>query len=298
MRFCTFQSGSRVGAGFLKGKDVVDLGIAFFKYFKRPWKFADLGDFLAQGGLAKLGELKWDRIPDDPKMRISVDFVTFLAPIVRPPKVICVGRNYPEHAKEQKAEVPTSPMLFAKAPNAVIGPGRAIEIPSASQQVDHEIELGVVIKDACDRVPKAEALDHVLGFTVVNDVSARDVQYGDKQWFRGKSFRTFCPVGPVVVTPDEIDFRNLSLRLRVNGEARQEGNTSEMMFDVPTLIEFASAAFALEPGDVIATGTPAGVGMSRTPPLFLKAGDVVEAEIEGIGVLRNTVAESSSFNAQ
>ncbi|MEK7867090.1 MAG: fumarylacetoacetate hydrolase family protein, partial [Planctomycetota bacterium] len=191
MKFCSFQAGPRVGAGILKGKDVIDLGIAYFKNFKRPWKFSDLGDFLAQGALARFEELKWDKIGDDPKMRVDVDFVTFRAPIVRPPKVICVGRNYPEHAKEQNAEVPTSPMLFAKAPNVAIGNGKAIEIPTASTQVDHEVELGVVIKDACDRVPKAEAMDHVLGFTIVNDVSARDIQYGDKQWFRGKSFRTF-----------------------------------------------------------------------------------------------------------
>lgn len=291
MRFCTFQAGARVGAGLLKGKDVVDLGIAYFKNFKRPWKFEDLGDFLRQAALPRFAELKWDKIGDDPKMRIGVEFLEFLAPILRPPKVICVGRNYPDHAKEQKAEVPTSPMLFAKAPNVVIGDGKAIEVPLASVQVDHEVELGVVIKDACDRVPKAEAMNHVFGFTIVNDVSARDIQYGDKQWFRGKSFRTFCPMGPVIVTPDEVDFRSLPIRLRVNGEVRQEGNTSEMMFDVPTLIEFASACFPLEPGDVIATGTPAGVGVSRTPPLFLKPGDEVEAEIEGIGVLRNPVVQ-------
>ncbi len=291
MKFCSFQAGPRVGVGLVKGKDVIDLGIAYFKNFKRPWKFADLGDFLAQGALARFDELSWVKIGEDPKMRVGVDFVTFRAPIVRPPKVICIGRNYPDHAKEQKAEVPTSPMLFAKAPNAVIGNGKAIEIPLASTQVDHEVELGVVIKDACDRVPKAEAMDHVLGFTIVNDVSARDIQYGDKQWFRGKSFRTFCPMGPVVVTPDEVDYRSLPIRLRVNGEVRQEGNTSEMMFDVPTLIEFISACFPLEPGDVIATGTPAGVGMSRTPPLFLKPGDEIEAEIEGIGVLTNPVVK-------
>lgn len=291
MRFCSFQAGPRVGAGIVKGKEVIDLGIAYFKSFKRPWKFNDMGDLLRQRALARFAELKWDRIGDDPKLRVGVEFLTWRAPIVRPPKVICVGRNYPDHAKEQKEEVPTSPMLFAKAPNVTIGNGRPIEIPLASTQVDHEVELGVVIKDACDRVSRAEALDHVLGFTIVNDISARDIQYRDKQWFRGKSFRTFFPMGPVIVTPDEVDFRSLPIRLRVNGEVRQEGNTSEMIFDVPTLIEFASACFPLEPGDVIATGTPAGVGMSRTPPRFLAPGDEVEAEIEGIGVLRNPVVQ-------
>ncbi|HTF57127.1 MAG TPA: fumarylacetoacetate hydrolase family protein [Planctomycetota bacterium] len=185
---------------------------------------------------------------------------------------------------------PAAPLLFAKAPNVVIGDGDAIRIPTGlSEKVDYEVELGVVIGRTAFRVKRAEALAHVFGYTVFNDVTARDVQQGDKQWFRGKSFDTFAPMGPVIVSADELKPDRLTLELILNGRQAQKGSTADMIFDVPAIIEYASACFPLEIGDVIATGTPSGVGVFRTPPVFLKKGDEVAARIEGIGTLRNPV---------
>ena len=212
------------------------------------------------------------------------------APLRRPPKIICVGLNYRAHAAEQKLEPPPAPMLFAKAPNIVIGPEDAIEIPlGLSEQIDYECELAVVIGTPGFRIPRTEAKKHVFGYTIMNDVTARDLQRGDKQWFRGKSCNTFAPMGPLVVTPDEIDPANAPVTLKVNGEVRQKSNTNDLIFDVPFLIEYISAVFPLEAGDVISTGTPGGVGMFMTPPRWLKKGDRVEASIEGIGTLANPV---------
>lgn len=213
-----------------------------------------------------------------------------LAPIPRPPKIICLGLNYRDHAAEQKKEPPKEPMIFAKASNVVIGPDDEIVIPRwVSEKVDYECELAVVIKKEAYRVKRSDARDYIFGYTIMNDVTARDIQAADKQFFRGKSFATFAPMGPVVVTPDELDAGNLDIELRLNGEVMQKGNTRDMIFDVPFLIEFISACFPLEPGDVISTGTPAGVGVFRNPPVFMKGGDVVKAEISGIGILRNCV---------
>ena len=212
------------------------------------------------------------------------------APLRRPPKIICVGLNYKAHAAEQKLEAPPAPMLFMKASNIVIGPGDPIEIPyGISEQIDYEVELGVVIGTPGSRIPRTHAMDHVFGYTVVNDVTARDIQRGDKQWFRGKSLNTFCPMGPYVVTKDEINHANTALSLKVNGEARQKSNTSDLIFNVPFLIEYISACFPLETGDVISTGTPGGVGMFMNPPRWLKKDDRIEATIEGIGTLTNTL---------
>jgi 2-keto-4-pentenoate hydratase/2-oxohepta-3-ene-1,7-dioic acid hydratase in catechol pathway len=290
MKYGTFQLGNRVGACLIHEKFVVDLGQAFFRQFKRPAKFRDLGEFLGAGGLQKVPELELDKLTRERTVGIPYHEVKMRAPLARPPKIICVGLNYKAHAAEQKIEAPLAPMLFAKAPNIVVGPGDEIEIPyGISEQIDYEVEFAVIIGTPGYRIPRTQALDHVFGYTILNDITARDVQRGDKQWFRGKSMNTFCPMGPYVVTKDDLDPANVPLSLKVNGETRQKSNTSDLIFDVPFLIEYISAAFPLEAGDVISTGTPGGVGMFMNPPRWLKKGDRIEATIDGIGTLTNTL---------
>ncbi|HET7676289.1 MAG TPA: fumarylacetoacetate hydrolase family protein [Candidatus Limnocylindrales bacterium] len=212
-----------------------------------------------------------------------------LSPVPRPGKVVAIGLNYFAHAAEQGTSPPEEPLVFAKFTTAVVGHGAEIRWdPALTGQVDYEAELAVVIGRTARRVGQAEALAYVLGYTCANDVSARDLQFGDRQWVRGKSLDTFCPLGPVLVTSDEIpDPQVLSLSCTVSGERLQEGSTADMIFPVARLVSHCSQAFTLEPGDVIVTGTPPGVGVHRTPQRFLRDGDVVEVEIEGIGRLVN-----------
>ncbi|MEK7469743.1 MAG: fumarylacetoacetate hydrolase family protein [Planctomycetota bacterium] len=212
---------------------------------------------------------------------------TFAAPVPRPPKIIAVGLNYRDHAAEQNKPAPDKPMLFSKASNTVIGPDEPVRIPPTAGQIDFECELGVVIGKGGLDITEGRWQDHVFGFTIVNDVTSREAQSGDKQFYRGKSFDTFCPTGPVVVTPDELDWRNLRLGMKLNGATMQNGNTSDMCFGPPALVAYVSAVHALEPGDLIATGTPAGVLMYRPEKRFLQPGDITEAWIDGIGVLKN-----------
>jgi 2,4-didehydro-3-deoxy-L-rhamnonate hydrolase len=212
-------------------------------------------------------------------------------PIERPSKIVCVGMNYRDHAAESGLDVPEVPVLFAIWPNALIAPGEPIVLPrAAATQVDYEAELGVVIGRRTRGISVDDALDAVAGYVCVNDVSARDLQFLDGQWTRAKSLDTFCPVGPRLAPASEIpDPQQLRIRCLVNGEALQDSSTSEMVFTVADLIAFASEAITLEPGDLIATGTPAGVGFTREPPVFLRPGDEVTVEIEGIGALTNPV---------
>jgi len=290
MKYGTFQLGNRVGACLIHGKFAIDLGQAFFRQFKRPAKFQDVGEFLEAGGVEKVGQLELEKLMRERTVGIPIHEVKLKAPIRRPPKIVCVGLNYRAHAAEQKLEPPPAPMLFAKAPNIVIGPEEAIEIPEGlSEQIDYECELAVVIGTPGFRIPRTEAKKHIFGYTILNDVTARDLQRGDKQWFRGKSCNTFAPMGPMIVTPDEMDAANAAVELKVNGEVRQKSNTNDLIFDVPFLIEYISAAFPLEAGDIISTGTPGGVGMFMTPPRWLRKGDRVEATIQGIGTLANPV---------
>lgn len=214
---------------------------------------------------------------------------------VRPGKLVAIGLNYRDHAREAGLELPTAPLVFAKFPSAVIGPEQAIKVDrELTQRVDWEVELAVVVGQLMRNVSVDSALDHVFGYTVANDVSARDVQFGDGQWVRGKSFDTFCPLGPVVVTRDEIpDPQTLRLRTRVNGESVQDSSTSEMVFSVAELLAYCSRCFTLDPGDVVLTGTPWGCGEFMEPARSLAVGDVVEVEIDRIGVLRNPVEEVS-----
>lgn len=211
------------------------------------------------------------------------------APVSNPPKVICVGLNYREHVKEGDREPPEQPILFSKFRTSIVGPDGPIEWdPSFTSQVDYEVELAVIIGDEARRVDDDDARNYVAGYTVANDVSARDLQYADDQWVRGKSLDTFCPLGPAIVTADSVgDPHDLDLWTEVNGERLQESNTSNLIFDTDTLVSFCSAAFTLQPGDVILTGTPPGVGVHRDPPRLLDDGDEVVVAVDGIGELRN-----------
>ena len=209
-----------------------------------------------------------------------LEAVELLAP-VQPSKIICIGRNYLAHAREHEVEIPEVPMLFLKPPSAVIGPGASILLPPQSQQVEHEIELAVVIGKRGRWIPLEEAPDHILGYTIAVDITARDLQYRDGQWTRGKGFDTFCPVGPWIET--DFDPAEALMTCRVNDQVRQMATTRDMVFSVRQLIAFASSIMTLEPGDIFLTGTPAGVGI-------LQPGDMLEASIEGIGTLRNPIA--------
>lgn len=245
--------------------DIPDIGEAFFR----------------EGWLTKVARL------EDPGRRLDVRLGS---PVFRPSKIICLGKNYAEHAREGGFENPDAPLLFCKSLNALNGPFDPIVLPTSSGQIDWEVELAVVIGRQGKAISKAEAWDYVAGYTVMNDVSGREAQFADSQWFRGKSFDTFAPLGPALVTPDDIaDVGNLRLTASVDGQMMQDGNTRDLIFDIPTLIENISEDITLWPGDVISTGTPAGVGIFRDPPVLLQAGSVVECQVESIGRIRNTV---------
>ncbi|MCS7144440.1 MAG: fumarylacetoacetate hydrolase family protein [Archaeoglobaceae archaeon] len=240
-----------------------------------------IGRFLANGKLYE-GKFELNRdILVFGSLEFPVACIKFLPPVI-PSKIVAVGLNYLDHAEELGMPTPEEPIIFMKPPSAVIGDGDSIIIPGASKRVDYEGELAVVIGKRCRNVSKEKAKDFILGYTCFNDVTARDLQAKDGQWTRAKSFDTFAPLGPYVVEID--DPRNLKIETRVNGEIKQRSNTSNMIFDVYSLIEFISSIMTLEAGDVIATGTPAGIGM-------LKSKDFVEVEIEKIGVLRNSVID-------
>lgn len=255
--------------------------------------------------LVQQGPEAWHRISalvesfDSPPSHPLSD-IRWHAPIPRPGKnVFCLGLNYVAHAREssqargREMKIPAVPVIFTKAPTTVNGPFDDIVVDrAATQQVDWEVELGVVIGVAGRNIPRADALRHVFGYTVINDVSARDLQQQHMQWFKGKSLDGFCPMGPVVVTADEFgDPQSKRLQLRVNGVTKQDGSTANMIFPVDVIIEWISKGLTLEPGDIIATGTPEGVGMGRTPQEFLVHGDIVETEVEGIGTLRNRIVD-------
>jgi len=283
VRLISFTENSGSAAGILKNEGVFPL--------------ADLGfgsalEFIAAGERAILTA---ERAALASQKLRPLSGVKLLAPIPRPAKILCVGLNYRDHAIESRMEIPPVPTVFAKYPTAVIGPGAPIVISSVTEKPDYEAELALVIGKGGERISRANWRSHVFGYTVLNDVSARDVQLATSQWTLGKSLSTFAPLGPHIVTADEIpDPQALDIRLSIGGDMLQHSNTRELIFGVPELIEHISRFIALEPGDIISTGTPAGVGLGRTPPRWLRHGDEVVIDIEKIGTLRNPVVASSN----
>ena len=285
MRLATWTWGGRhyVGSVSACGRDATPLAVA-----EPVLGVQGLIDLLSRG----------ESLPPAMGARLPVDVITLRAPLPRPRRgLFCVGRNYRAHAAELagsvfRGQAPQEdgwPIVFTKLAECVVGPHDAVRLPdaSASRQIDYESELAVIIGRGGRDIPRSRAMDHVFGYTVVNDVTARDVQMRHQQWDLGKSFDTFCPMGPWIVTADEMDGRDTRVRGWVNGELRQDGSTRDMIFDIPTLIETCSRGITLLPGDVIATGTPAGVGMGFEPPRWLREGDVVRIEVDGIGAIEN-----------
>lgn len=252
--------------------------------------FPDMTSFLASGASALEQATSIEQGKVKPANTYRLSDTKLLPPIPKPSKIIAVGLNYRDHAIETKLEIPQTPIIFAKFPSSIIGPDAPVMLPGDDPQADYEAELAVVIGRTAKAVPESGAMGYVAGYMPLNDVSARRWQFADKQWVRGKSPDTFCPIGPWLTTRDAVpDPHALAIRMRINGNVMQDSNTSNLIFRIPTLIEFISAAITLEPGDIIATGTPDGVGVFRKPPVFLKSGDVMEVDIEGLGVLKNTV---------
>lgn len=253
-----------------------------------------LEDFIALGGVEKAEKLLKKASETDFK-RVSslVKDVKLLAPIAFPPKIVCLGLNYRDHAAEQNAPIPEDPIIFLKPHTTIIGPNENIVKPDFVKQLDYEAELAVIIGRKAKNVPVSKAKSYIFGYTILNDVSARDIQFKDKQWTRGKSFDTFAPTGPCITTANQLhDSSNLSIQTWVNHELRQNSTTKNMVFNVQEIIHHLSRVMTLEPGDIMATGTPAGVGFAIKPkPKFLQAGDVIKITIEEIGTLINKVVE-------
>jgi 2-keto-4-pentenoate hydratase/2-oxohepta-3-ene-1,7-dioic acid hydratase in catechol pathway len=286
MRLATIQTPAGPRAAVLQGEDYIDL------HATRPDLPLSIRELLAAGPGMLRSVAEAAARPD--AVRHSASSVQLLAPIADPPKIICIGLNYRDHAAESGASVPKEPVLFSKFATAIIGPGQAIRLPAVSREVDYEAELVLVVGKKGRYLSATAALEHLAGCTIGHDVSARDWQLkkDGKQWLAGKTFDTFAPIGPVIVTMDELgDPHNLSIQLRLNGQLMQDSNTREMIFRASDLLAYISQVVTLEPGDLIFTGTPSGVGFTRKPPVFLKGGDVVEVEIEKIGVLRNPVVQ-------
>jgi 2-keto-4-pentenoate hydratase/2-oxohepta-3-ene-1,7-dioic acid hydratase in catechol pathway len=280
LRFITIQRPGYTEPGVIIDGQAISL---------RGSGFEDMAAVIRGGAEALDGVRRW---ADDPPGGAYADLATtpLAAPIPRPPKVICIGLNYRDHAEESKMAIPEVPTVFAKFPTAVIGPGQPIVLPKASAQPDYEAEFAVVIGRGGRHIPESRWSDHVFGYTILNDVSARDFQFATSQWMMGKTFDTFAPMGPAIVTADEIeDPHSLDIRMVVSGDTLQHSNTRNLIFGVPKLIAHLSSIFTLEPGDVIATGTPSGVGFARKPPRFLKPGDECRVTVQGIGELVNPV---------
>jgi 2-keto-4-pentenoate hydratase/2-oxohepta-3-ene-1,7-dioic acid hydratase in catechol pathway len=280
MRFVTIQRTGYTEPGVVLDGEVIGI---------RGAGFDEITSVLGGGADAMDRVMRWVDSPPGGE-RIPESEAKFAAPVPRPPKIICIGLNYRDHAIESGMPIPETPTVFAKFPTAVIGPGAAIVLPKASKRPDYEAELAVVIGKGGRHIPEARWREHVFGYTILNDVSARDFQMATSQWMIGKTFDTFAPMGPAIVTADEIeDPHNLAISLELSGDLMQNSNTSNLVFGVPALIAYLSSVFTLEPGDIIATGTPPGVGFARKPPRYLMAGDEVRVRVEGLGELYNPV---------
>ena len=291
MKLVTFDRDSSPKIGVHINDNVVDLGLAsqssgLGALPSTMLEFIQGGESMWHKGRQVLDwatNSSGDFLLDGSQVRIR-------APISNPPKMICVALNYQAHADETGVEAPNEPMLFSKFPSVIIGPGDAIKIPRQSDQVDYEIELAAVIGIGGRHIPEENALNHVFGYTIMNDVSCREYQRRWSQWLVGKSFDTFAPMGPSIVTADEVpDPHNLSMVLSINGDVMQSSNTSDMIFNIPRLIAFASSIFTLESGDVLLTGTPPGVGAARQPPRWIRPGDLIQMEIDTLGTLCSLV---------
>ena len=276
MRLVTFSKGSGPRAGLLVGDLVADLSSIGYK---------DMLSFLEGGEQAIADANKLATTPGNAARRSEVKLH---APLPVPPKFICIGLNYRDHAAETGMKLPDTPTVFAKYSNAVIGPEEAIEIPAVSTKVDYEVELAFVIGKKGKNIPAEKWEEHVFGYTIVHDVSARDYQTATTQWTIGKTFDTFGPMGPELVSRDEVpDPHNLRISLSLNGDVLQDSSTSQFIFRIPDLVEYLSKVMTLLPGDIVSTGTPPGVGFVRKPPIFLKPGDEVICRVEKLGELRN-----------
>lgn len=305
MKLISYQKFNKIKLGLLLQSLVIDLGLVYkFLSKKNRVKFrtgfpSDMISLIKQG-LEKT-RLVEKIIKDDlqyfliklPQAFSRLEEVKLLAPIPRTKKnIICLGLNYLDHAKETNTHPPQKPIFFTKSPTSVIGPNADIILPKSSKEIDYEVELAFIIGKKGKNISKNKALDHVVGYTVFNDITARDLQRNHLQWFKGKSLDTFAPMGPYLVTKDEISNpHDLKLSLKLNGKIMQISNTSKMYFRIPTLLESLSQDMTVEPGDIVATGTPAGVGFMRKPAVFLKHGDIVEAYVEKIGVIKNRVRQ-------
>lgn len=288
MKLVTFDHAGKTQPGVLQGDSIVNLASAGLP----TGRHGDLLEILHGGKQAMDAVRAAASAPD--AVTIPLDAVRLRAPVLQPGKIIGIGLNYIDHCREANLQVPEVPVLFAKFPSSVVGPDDDIVFDrKICSEVDYEVELGVVIGTKAHKIGEAEALDHVAGYSIAHDVSARDLQFREaKQWDHGKSIDTFCPWGPYLATPEDIpDPQNLDLRLFLNGQELQTSNTKNMIFSVARLVSFISQSITLEPGDLIVTGTPFGVGFSRNPPIYLKDGDECVLEISGLGRLRNKVRE-------
>lgn len=281
MRFVTFRRpGTNPEPGVILRDQVMGLAKA---------GLPDMLAILSGGDAARAKVENWLYSPPADST-FALGAVTLLAPVPRPPKLICVGLNYRDHAIESKMEIPKTPTIFSKFSTAVIGPGAPIVLPKNSTQPDYEAEFAFVIGQGGRHIQPEDWREHVFGYTLVNDVSARDFQMATTQWLMGKTFDTFAPMGPHIVTADEIaDPHALDISLSIGGEVLQRSNTRELIFKIPELIAYLSSVMTLEPGDVVSTGTPAGVGFVRKPPRFLKPGEEVVVQVDQVGELRNPV---------
>ncbi len=316
MKIVNYESAKQSRLGVVHGESVVDVAAAYALIAKG--RIADAKVAAAAQVLRKLGRAPQDMMEllglgerylkslgaliayagalgkkGSKGLVVPLRSARLRAPIAHPNKITCIGLNYADHAREGGQEPPPAPIFFLKSHNTICGPGDPIKLPPNSTQVDYEAEFAVVLGKRGRRIPESEARKFIAGYTILNDVSARDMQFADKQWYRGKSCDTFAPMGPWIVTPDEIpDPHNLRISLTLNGETMQDSNTSNLIFKVPFLISYLSQSATWEVGDVISTGTPPGVGFARKPPVFLKPGDTVSVTVEGIGTLTNAVVQA------
>ncbi len=306
MKLVNFSTGEGPRVGLVADETIIDLLSVYERHsLDTANNFSDILSFIEGGRAAhttalRLLEMEMNANGLQPlSEKATLSDVTILAPVPNPGKIICVGLNYLDHCLETGTPVPDRPIIFSKFPTSLIGPGETITwLPEDSKQVDYEAELAVVIGKRGRRIPAEECSEYIAGYTLLNDISARDVQFEDGQWVRGKSFDTFCPMGPFLVTPDELTYpQNIGLRCRLNGSLMQDSNTNQMIFKIPEIISFVSATCTLMPGDIIATGTPHGVGFTRNPPVFLRPGDVVEVEADGLGTLVNPVGYTEGNDA-